>query len=106
MRPELFPTGRDPLRRLGTTTLLAGLLGLAAVVYSMVNFVRGRAGGEEWMFVGVGGCLLVVAVLASLVQGVLVSYGARLEALEKGASADASRPVDGTPSRTGPSNQV
>lgn len=106
MRPDLFPTGRDPLPRLGSTTLLAGLLGLGAIVYSMVNFVRGRTSGEEWMFLGVGACLLVGAIGASLIQGVLVSYGARLEALEKGASADASRPTDGTPSRTGPSNRV
>ena len=106
MRPELFPTGRDQLRRLGATTLTVGLLGLAAIVYSMVNFVRGRASGEEWMLAGVGCCLLIGAVAASQVQGVLVSYGARLEALEKGASAGANRSVDGTPSRTGPSNQV
>jgi hypothetical protein len=78
--------------------LTAGLLGLLAIVYTMVNFVRGLHGpGEEWMF-GVGFCLLFGAVAASLIQGVLLSHGARIEALEKRAAADANRPADGTPS--------
>ena len=97
MSVELFPTSRDPLRRLGTMTLITGLLGLLAIVYTMVNFVRGRAGGEEWML-GVGFCLLFGAVAASLVQGVLLSHGARIEGLEKRAASDANRPADGTPS--------
>ena len=96
MSAELFPTSRDPLRRLGTISLIAGLLGLSAIVYTMVNFVRGRSGGEEWMF-GVGFCLLFGAVAASLVHGVLLSHAARIEALEKRAAAAASRPADGTP---------
>ena len=95
MSAELFPTSRDPLRRLGSLSLTAGLLGLAAVVYSMVNFVRGRVGGEEWML-GAGFCLLFGAVAASLVQGVLRGHRARIEALEKRAAADANRPPVGT----------
>jgi hypothetical protein len=97
MRPELFPTGRDPLRRLGTMALVAGLLGLVAIVYTMVNFVRGRAGGEEWIL-GVGFCLLFGAAAAGLVHGVLLGHQVRIEALEKRAGADADRPADVTPS--------
>ena len=97
MPAELFPTGRDPLRRLGTMSLTAGLLGLLAIVYTMVNFVRGRESAEGWML-GVGCCLLFGAVAASLVHGVLLGHRARIEALEKRASADANRPADGTPS--------
>ena len=98
MSAELFPTSRDPLRRLGSLSLIAGLLGLLTIFYTVVNFVRGREGpGEEWML-GMGFCLLFGAVVASLVQGVLLSHGARIEALEKRAAADANRPADGTPS--------
>ena len=97
MRAELFPTGRDPLHRLGTMSLITALLGLLAIVRTMVNFARGRDGGEEWMF-GVGICLLLGAVAASGIQGVLLGHRARIEALEKRASADANRPADGTPS--------
>ena len=97
MSVELFPTGRDPLRRLGSMSLITGLLGLLAIVYTMVNFVRGRGSGEEWIL-GVGFCLLFGAVAASLVQGVLLDHRARIEALEKRAAADANRPADGTPS--------
>ncbi len=43
-------------------------------------------------------CLLIGAVAASLVQGVLLGHQARIEALEKRAAADADRPADGTPS--------
>lgn len=93
MSAELLPIGRDPLRRLWTMTLTTGVLGLAAIVYAMVNFARGRTGGDDWMFVGLGACLLVVAVLASIVHGVLLSYGARIAALEKQAAADANRPT-------------
>jgi hypothetical protein len=96
MPAELLPTGRDPLRRLGTMSLVTGLLGLLAIVYTMVNFARGHEGpGEEWLF-GVGFCLLFGAVAASLIQGVLLSYGARIEALEKRASADTNCPADGS----------
>src|SRR4051812_17124658 len=97
MRAELFPTGRDPLRRLGTLALIAGLLGLVAIMYTMAHFVRDRASGEEWIL-GLGFCLLFGAVAASLVQGVLLDHRARIEALEKRAGTDASRPADGTPS--------
>ena len=97
MSADLFPTGRDPLRKLGTMSLLAGLLGLLAIVYTMVNFIQGRVGTEEWML-GVGFCLLFGAAAASLVQGVLLGHRARIEALEKRAAADANRPADGTPS--------
>lgn len=95
MPAELFPTGRDPLRRLGTLSLITGLLGLAAIVYTMVNFVRGRNGTEEWML-GVGVCLLFGAVAGSLIHGVLLSHATRIEALERRA-AGANRPADGTP---------
>ncbi len=98
MSAELLPTGRDPLRRLWTMTLTTGVLGLAAIVYAMVNFARGRTGGEDWMFVGLGACLLVGAVLTSLVHGVLLSYRARIDALEKQAAADTNRPAVGSPS--------
>ena len=97
MSADPSPTGPDPLRRLWTMALVAGLLGLLAIVYTMVNFARGRdSPGEEWMF-GVGFCLLFGAAVASLVHGVLLSYGARIEALEKRAAAAANRPADGTP---------
>ena len=97
MSAELFPTGRDPLRRLGTVSLTAGLLGLLAIVYTMANFARGREAGEEWML-GVGFCLLLGAVAGSLVQGVLLGHRARIEALERRAAAGADRPADGAPS--------
>ncbi len=83
----------DPLRRLGTISLVTGLLGLLAIVYTMVKFVQDRNSAEEWML-GIGCCLLFGAVAGSLVQGVLLSYGARIEALEKRAE----RSADGTPS--------
>jgi protein-S-isoprenylcysteine O-methyltransferase Ste14 len=92
MSIELFPS-RDPLRRLGSIALITGLLGLLAIVYTMVKFVQDRNSAEEWMF-GVGCCLLFGAVATSLVQGVLLSHRARIEALEKRAD----RPADGTPS--------
>lgn len=95
MSIELFPS-RDPLRRLGSFSLITGLLGLLAIVYVMVKFVQERVGGEEWML-GVGFCLLFGAVAASLVHGELLSHRARIEALEKRASA-ANHPGDGTPS--------
>ena len=47
---------------------------------------------------GVGICLLLGAVAASGIQGVLLGHRARIEALEKRAAADANRPADGTPS--------
>ncbi len=97
MSVELFPTGRDPLRRLGSVALVTGLLGLLAIVYPMVNFARGRESGEEWML-GVGFCLLFGAVAASPVHGVLLDHRARIEALERRASAGANRPADGVPS--------
>jgi len=97
MSADLFPSSRDPLRRLGSMALTTGLLGLLAIVYSMVNFVRGRNSGEEWIL-GVGFCLLFGAVAASLVHAVLLSHAARIEALEKRAATDANRPADGIPS--------
>ena len=57
MSAELFPTGRDPLRRLGTMSLIAGLGGLLAIVYAIVTRLRGGDGADEWML-GVGFCLL------------------------------------------------
>lgn len=96
MSVELFPTGRDPLRRLGTMSLSAALLGVLVIVYVVVNSVRGREGGEEWIL-AVGFCLLFGAVLASLVHGVLLNHRARIESLEKRAAADPNRPADGTP---------
>jgi hypothetical protein len=78
-------------------SLILGLLGLLAIVYSMANFVRGREGGEEWIL-GVGFCLLFGAVAGSLVQGVLLGHRARIEALERRAADDANRPADGAPS--------
>ena len=97
MSTELFPTGRDPLRRLGTISLIAGLLGLLAIVYTMVRFVRDHDTAEGWML-GTGFCLLFGAVAASLVHGVLLNNRARIEALEKRAPADANRPADKIPS--------
>jgi hypothetical protein len=96
MSAELYPTGRDPLRRLWTMTLTSGVLGLVAIVYAMVNLVRGRP-GEEWM-VAVGVCLLVGAAMTAIIQGVLQSYAARIDALEKQAAADSTRPAVGKPS--------
>src|SRR5262245_41704156 len=97
MSAELFPTRRDPLRRLGTMTLAAALLGLLAIVYTMVHYVRDRDSIELWMF-GVGFCLLFGAAAASVVQGVLLGHRARIEILEKRAAADAKHPVNATPS--------
>lgn len=94
MSAELFPTGRDPLRRLRTMTLTSAVFGLVAIVYAMVNVVRDRT-GEEWM-IAVGACLLVGAVMTALVQGVLQSYAARIEALEKQAAAVANHTTVGT----------
>jgi hypothetical protein len=92
MPAELFPTGRDPLRRLWTMALVAGLLGLLAIVYTMVNYSRIRDNsGELWMF-GLGFCLLFGAVAANLIQGVLLSQRTRIEALEQRAAADTNRP--------------
>jgi NADH:ubiquinone oxidoreductase subunit 6 (subunit J) len=76
-------------------TLTSAVLGLVAIVYAMVNLVRNRT-GEEWM-VAVGASLLVGAVLASIVHGVLLNYGARITALEKQAAADTDRRAVGTP---------
>lgn len=90
MRAELYPTNRDPLRRLGTMSLVAGLLGVVAIIYSMVHFVRGRTTGEEWIL-GVGFCLLFGAAMAGIIHGVLAGHQAWIEALEK-------RAADGTPS--------
>lgn len=95
MAVELFPTGRDPLRRLGSMSLITGLLGLVAIIYVVVNVARGRDNTEEWML-GVGCCLLIGAVAASLIHGVLNSHQTRIDALEKRA-ADVNRPADGTP---------
>jgi hypothetical protein len=95
MATALFPTGRDPLRRFWTMTLTAAVLGLMAIVYAVVNFVRGRT-GEEWML-GVGACLLAGAAVASVAHSLLVSYGARIDALEKQAAADAHSPAVGSP---------
>jgi hypothetical protein len=94
MRADLFPTNRDPLRRLGTTSLVAGLLGVLAIVYMMVHYARNQDSAEAWML-GVGVCLLLGAVVGSLVQGVLLSHQARIEVLEK--LAEANRPAGGTP---------
>src|SRR6185295_3536462 len=95
---ELFPTSRDPLRRLGSMSLITGLLGLLAIIYTMVHFVQGqgRADGLEWML-GTGCCLLFVAVAANLILRVLLSYQARIEALEKRAAADTNSPANATP---------
>jgi hypothetical protein len=91
MPAELSPTGRDPLRRLGTMSLVTGLLGLAAIVYTMANYTRVRENtGELWLF-GVGFCLLFGAVMASLVHGVLLGHRARIEALEKRAAEEGER---------------
>jgi len=73
MSVELFPTGRDPLRRLGSMSLITGLLGLLAIVYVMVKYVQDRDSAPEWML-GVGTCLLFGAVAASLVHGVLLDH--------------------------------
>jgi hypothetical protein len=76
--------------------LVCGLLGLLAIVYVMVNYDRIRdSAAELWMF-GVGFCLLFGAVAASLIHGVLLSYGVRIEALEKRAAGDANRPAEKT----------
>jgi hypothetical protein len=96
MSAELLPTRRDPLRRLATMALVTALLGLVAIIYSMVKIVRETAAGEEWMM-GVGCCLLIGATATSLIHGVLLSYGARIEALEKRAAANANRPAGGAP---------
>lgn len=97
MSAELIPTGRDPLRRLGTMSLVTALLGLVAIIYTIVNFARERTSGEEWML-GVGCCLLIIALATSLIQGVLLSLRARIEALENRAAAHPNRPADGNPS--------
>ncbi len=91
------PTGRDPLRRLGTLILVAALLGLLAIVYTMVNYARSRESAEGWML-GAGFCLLFGAAVAGLAHGVLLDHRARIEALEKRAAAVANRPADVTPS--------
>jgi hypothetical protein len=81
MSVELLPS-RDPLRRLGSISLITGLLGLLATIFVMVKFVQGNAEGIEWML-GVGFCFLFGAVGGSLIQGVLLNHRARIEALEK-----------------------
>jgi hypothetical protein len=77
-------------------SLIAGLLGLLAIVYTMVAFVRNRDTAEAWML-WTGFCLLFGGVAAGLVQGVLLDHRARIEAQENRAAADANRPADGTP---------
>ena len=98
---ELQSTAADRmLERFGRSHLdiaRGEVLGLLAIVYTMVNYVRDRASAEEWML-GVGFCLLFGAAVASQVQGVLLGHRARIETLEKRAAADANRPADGTPS--------
>jgi hypothetical protein len=90
MPAELLPTGRDPLRRFGSTILIIAVLGVVAIVYSMVNFVRERTGGEEWIL-GVGFCLLMGAAAAGMVHAVLLDTRARIQALEARAAADGNR---------------
>ena len=46
MSAELSPTGRDPLRRLGTTSLTAGLLGLLAIVCADGGVLIGQNQGR------------------------------------------------------------
>ena len=91
MRPELLPTNRDPLRRLGSMVLTAAVLGVVMIIYGVVRIVRGTAAGEEWIL-AVGCCLLVGAALTAIVQGVLLSHAARIEAIEKRASVDSPAP--------------
>jgi hypothetical protein len=86
MSVELLPS-RDPLRRLGSLSLITGLLGLLAIIFVMVKFVQAKAEGIDWML-GVGFCLLFGAVGGNLIQGVLLDHRARIEALEKRAEAN------------------
>jgi hypothetical protein len=79
-----FTPSRDPLRRLGSVSLVTGFTGLAAVIYVMVKMVRGNTDGTEWLL-GTGFCLLFLAVVTSLVHGVLLNYKSRIETLEKRA---------------------
>ena len=101
MSAQPSPTGRDPLRRLGSMSLIAGLLGLLAIVYTMVIYVRDRDSAEGWML-GTGFCLLFGAVAGSLIHGVLLGHAARIGALEKRAAAAPNRPADETPARADP----
>jgi protein-S-isoprenylcysteine O-methyltransferase Ste14 len=87
MSAKPFPTDRDPLRRLGSIALIIGLLGLLAIIYTMVKYVQDRTTAEEWML-WVGFCLIFGSLAASLVQGVLRNHRARIEALEKRADRD------------------
>jgi hypothetical protein len=77
-------------------SLLAGLLGLLAIAYTMVNYVRDRDRAEAWVL-GVGFCLLFGAAAAGLVHGVLFGHRERIVSLEKRSDADANRPADGAP---------
>lgn len=88
MSVEVLP-GRDPLRRLGSLSLITGLLGLLAIIYVKVRFVQGNAEGFEWMF-GVAFCLLFGAVAGSLIQGLPLNHRARIEALEERADGNRS----------------
>jgi hypothetical protein len=70
------------------------VLGLLAIAYGMVGFVRERIGGEEWIL-GVGFCLLVGAAGVALVHGALLDFSSRIQALEKRTAADVTRPAAG-----------
>jgi hypothetical protein len=96
MPADLFPTGRDPLRRLGTTVLLAALMGVLAIVVAMVRFVQGVEGSTstEWML-AVGFCLVFGGAGGGLAHRVLLDHRARIEALEKRGPAGEDRPVAG-----------
>ena len=87
MSAKPFQPDRAPLRRLGSIALIIGLLGLLAIIYTMVKYVQDRTTAEEWML-WVGFCLIFGSLAASLVQGVLRNHRARIEALEKRADRD------------------
>ncbi len=89
-----FP-GRDPLRRFGTTCLLAALVGALAVVVAMVAFALGASrAADEWML-GLGFCFLFGGAAGGQAHAVLLDHRARIESLEKRSQGDPDRPAAG-----------
>jgi hypothetical protein len=82
MSAKPFPTGRDPLLRLGPSSLIITLGGLGAIVFAIVKQLQSGENSVEWLF-GLGMCLIIIGAVTAQIQIVLLGHRARIEALEK-----------------------